>query len=71
LKRSIRLAMCGRPKLNLTVTTQSTQNNVHLIDKDGQDEECFLLEGIKELKAFMPNYIALVKKLLENVESAE
>jgi hypothetical protein len=55
LKKATRLAPCGRPKLSLIITTQSTQNNVHLIDKDGQDEECFLLEGMKELKVFMIN----------------
>jgi hypothetical protein len=61
--------------LNSTITTQSTQvgyqTDVHLPDKDGQDEECFLLEGMKELKVFMPNQITLMKKLLENAESVE
>jgi hypothetical protein len=40
-----------KPKLSLNVTTQSTQNNMHLTNKDGQDEqdeECFFLEGMKE-----------------------
>jgi hypothetical protein len=55
LKRATRLAPCGRPKLSLTITAQSTQNNVHLTDKDGQDEECFLLKGLKELNVFTPN----------------
>jgi hypothetical protein len=44
---------------------------VHLTDKDGQDEECFLLEGMKELKVFTLNQIALMKKLLENAESVK
>ncbi len=75
MKRATRSALCGRPKLNSTITTQSTQGdyqtNMHLIDKDGQDEECFLLEGMKELKVFTLNQIALMKKLLENAESAK
>jgi hypothetical protein len=44
---------------------------MHLIDKDEQDEECFLLESMKELKVFTPNQIVLVKKLLENAKNVE
>jgi homospermidine synthase len=40
-------------------------------DKDVQDEKCFLLESMKELKVFKPNQIALVKKLLENAKNAK
>lgn len=75
LKRATKLALCGRSKLSSIITTQSTQVgyqiDVHLTNKDGQDEECFLLEGMKELKVFMPNQITLMKKLLENAKSAE
>ncbi len=41
------------------------------VDKNGHDEECLPLEGVKELKVFTPNYIVLVKKFFKNVKSAK
>jgi hypothetical protein len=48
-----------------------SETPMQLREEGGQDEECFIMEGMKALKIFLLEQIAMVKKLLGKIENTE